>query len=253
MSRRFPALTSPTRRDLIPFGFLIGAVTASFAQNFDAASVKVSSPQLGRDYQGPIVIGPAGLTAHNTSLRSLIAEAYNVQPHQIVGGPEWLDSSEYDIEAKAGSAATRQILTEKLRMLLASRFRLAVHRETRNLQTYELVTIKRGLLTPASDATTDGMTMRQLADLISVQLTIPTGNDPSKPSIAAGAPVPVIDKTGLAGNYAIHIDLQPEPDLDSFTLWQRFLQDRLGLKLESHKGPTPVIVIESAERVPAPN
>jgi uncharacterized protein (TIGR03435 family) len=138
-----------------------------------------------------------------------------------------------------------------LRALLAERFRLVFHRETRELQVYELAKDKSG---PKVHAAKDGQSMRQLADLICVRLTIPPlGDDPSKPSIAKGQPVPVLDKTGLEGTYDIKVDLTLEPGVDSFTLWQRFLQDRLGLKLESRKEKVEVLVVDGAERTPTSN
>jgi uncharacterized protein (TIGR03435 family) len=185
------------------------------------------------------------------TLRSLIVEAYELRAHQVIGGPGWLDLSEYDIEAKAGSPSTKQQLRQMLRSLLAERFLLLLHRERKELQVYELVTDKNG---PKVQAAKDGESMRQLADWISVQLTIPAlSDDPAKPSIASGPLVPVLDKTGLEGLYDIHPDLKPEPGLDSFTLWQRFLQDRLGLKLESRKSMVEVLVVDSAERSPTSN
>ncbi len=238
-------------RVLVASNVFVFLSCGSFAQSFDAASVKPSQRQVGKDAEGEISISPAGLSGKNVTLKSLIAEAYQVQPYQVFGGSNWLDSSEYDIEAKAGGFSNRQHLQQMLRMLLAERFRLAAHSETRDLQVYELVTGKGGLKAAAAK---DGMSMRQLANLISIQLTIPAaGDNPGKPSVASGPPVAVLDKTGLDGNYAVRVDLRPEPGVDSFTLWQRFLQDRLGLKLESRRAPVQVIVVESAERVPTSN
>jgi uncharacterized protein (TIGR03435 family) len=223
---------------------------ASFAQPFDVASVKPSQHQVGRDAQGEVSIGPTGLSGKNVTLKSLIAEAYQVQPHQVFG-PDWLSSNEYDVQAKADGLAIKQQVEQMLRVFLAERFRLAAHTETRELQVYELVAGTGGLkAVPARD----GMSMRQLANWISIQLTIPAASDnPAKPSIASGPPLPVIDSTGLDGTYDIPVDVKPEPGLDSFTLWQRFLQDRIGLKLESRKRALPVIVVDSAERIPTSN
>jgi uncharacterized protein (TIGR03435 family) len=227
------------------------ACCTSFGQSFDVASVKASPRQVGKDDQGQISIGPAGLSGKSMTLKSLIAEAYQLQPHQVIGRSNWLDSNEYDIEAKADGPTTKEQLLLMLRALLADRFRLSLHRETKELQVYELVTEKNG---PKVHPVTDGVSMRQLSDLISIQLTIPAaGEDPSKPTIARGPLVPVLDKTGLEGTYDIPVDLKPEPGVESFTLWQRFLQDRLGLKLESRKESVEVLVVDSAERNPTSN
>src|SRR5262249_16177787 len=76
--------------------------------------------------------------------------------------------------------------------------------------------------------------------------------DPSRPSIAAGPPAPVVDFTGLHGIYELNLDLKSEVALDMFTSWQRFLQEHCGLKLESRKSQLPVLVVEKAERIPTP-
>jgi uncharacterized protein (TIGR03435 family) len=223
----------------------------AIGQTFDVASVKPSRHLMGRDAEGPISIGPAVVRARNVTLKSLIVEAYQLQPHQVTGGPNWLDSAEYDIEAKASGPATKEQLRLMLRALLADRFLLLIHRDAKELQVYELVADKNG---PKIHAAKDGQSMRQIADLISVQLTIPAlSDDPSKPSVARGPLVPVLDKTGLEGLYDIPVDLKPEPGVESFTLWQRFLQDRLGLKLESRKTTVEVLVVDSAERTPTSN
>jgi uncharacterized protein (TIGR03435 family) len=236
---------------LIKAGLFAGLSCMALGQAFDVASVKVSQRQLGRDYEGAISVGPAGIVGKNVTLKGLIVEAYQLQPHQVLGGPGWLDYDQYDIEAKAAEPASKEQLVLMLRALLTERFRLVQHHDTKELQVYELVTDKNGAkVRPAAD----GMRMLQLADLISIRLTIPAaGDDPSKPSIAKGPSVPVLDKTGLEGTYDIKVDLKLEPGVDSFTLWQRFLQDRLGLKLESRKEKMEVLVVDNAARTPTSN
>jgi uncharacterized protein (TIGR03435 family) len=239
---------------------------ASFAQTFDVASVKPSRRTLGRDANSPVTLGATGLNGRNVTLKRLIVEAYNLQPHQVSGGPKWLDDNEYDIDAKADGPATKETLRMMLRTLLADRFRLSVHSENRELHVYELVIDKAGpKIHPATDpesfAAKTGPagppnfrgTLQQFANMLSVQLTIPEINDPGRPSIASGAPVPVLDKTGLAGLYDIPVDMRPEVGADMFTLWQRALQNQLGLKLESRKSKVDVLVVDRAEKIPAAN
>jgi uncharacterized protein (TIGR03435 family) len=71
--------------------------------------------------------------------------------------------------------------------------------------------------------------MRQLADLIALQLTISAPADPARPGFAGGPPPVVLDKTGLEGVYDFAVDIRPEPGGDMVTLWQRYAQERLGL------------------------
>jgi uncharacterized protein (TIGR03435 family) len=95
--------------------------------------------------------------------------------------------------------------------------------------------------------------MRQFADFLAVQLSIPASDNPSQPAIAGGPMVPVLDKTGLTGTYDFSVEIKPEPGSDMFTLWQRELPQRLGLRLESRRGPIEVIAIDSAARIPTAN
>jgi uncharacterized protein (TIGR03435 family) len=226
----------------------------SFAQTFEVASVKPSLHTVGRDANRQVVFGPAGLTGRNVTLKRLIVEAYELQPHQVAGGPGWLDDSEYDIDAKTSPVPQGQ-LRQMLRGLLAERFHLSVHPETRELHVYELVIDKGGpkLRAVTDPANTSGRTLQQFANLLSIQLTIPESNDPGKPSIASGPPIPVLDKTGLSGLYDIPNSIRPELGADMFQLWQRVLQDQLGLKLESRKSKVEVLVVERAEKMPVAN
>lgn len=239
---------------------------ASFAQTFDAASVKPSRRTLGRDADSPVSLGAAGLNGRNVTLKRLIVEAYNLQPHQVSGGPKWLNDNEYDIDAKVDGPTTKENLRLMLRSLLADRFRLSVHSENKELHVYELVIDKDG---PKIHAATDSEssaaktgatglrsfrgTLQQFANLLSVQLAIPEVDDPGRPAISSGALVPVLDRTRLPGLYDIPVDLRPEAGGDMFTLWQRALQNQLGLKLESRKSKVEVLVVDRAEKIPVAN
>jgi uncharacterized protein (TIGR03435 family) len=231
------------------------------AAEFDAASVKVSERQVGPDYNNRLAFLPAGLTARNVTLRRLVSEAYRVQMRQVAG-PDWLDQNEYDVEARAGHSAGREELDLMLRALLARRFGLRQHSETREMRLYELAPDRAGpKIRPIGEGETakDGGglrfhgEMRQFADFLAVQLSIPASDNPSQPAIAGGPMVPVLDKTGLTGTYDFSVEIKPEPGSDMFTLWQRELPQRLGLRLESRRGPIEVIAIDSAARIPTAN
>jgi uncharacterized protein (TIGR03435 family) len=235
-------------------------LSSAGAAAFDVASVKVSARQVGPDYNNQLAFTPAGFTARNATLRRLVAAAYRVQLRQVIG-PNWLDQSEYDIEARAGHAAGREELDLMLRALLAQRFELKQHGEMREMRLYELVADKAGpKIHPLKDGETgkDGAglhfhgEMREFADFLSVQLSIPAADNPNQPAIAGG-PVPVLDKTGLAGVYDFSVDIKPELGTDMFTLWQRVLPERLGLRLERSRGQVGVIVVDSAAKVPTVN
>jgi uncharacterized protein (TIGR03435 family) len=184
-----------------------------------------------------------------------------------VSGPGWLDSDEFDMDARADGPVSQEQLRLMLQNLLSERFQLSLHRYEKEVATYALVIDRNGpKIQPAPQGTKAGERsapaagrrsfhgdMRQLANLLSVQLSIPAVSDPTRPSIATGSPVPVLDKTGLQGVYDFSVDFRPEPDSDMFQLWQRILQDQLGLKLENRKVQAQFLVVDRAARIPLAN
>ena len=254
-------------RILIVLSALVFLSSAAFGQSvskatsFDVASVKPSQRLVGPDYNNQLAFSEVGLRARNVTLRRLVAEAYGLQLNQVIG-QSWLDQNEYDIEAQADRAVAKGALLLMLKSLLADRFDLKLHGETRNMRAYELVTDKAG---PKIQPTKAGEEpkigtglhfhgdMRQLADLIAIQLNIPAPTNPTGPALAGGPPAPVLDKTGLSGIYDFNVEMRPELGTDGFTMWQRMLQDHLGLKMENRKGEVPVVLVDNAARVPTKN
>jgi uncharacterized protein (TIGR03435 family) len=234
---------------------------AAPAPAFDVASVRQSQHAVGPDYNNQITYSPTGITARNVTLKRLIAEAYRLQMNQIFG-PGWIDRNEYDIEAKTDDAASREQMAPMLQSLLAERFNLRKHSEMREMRVYELVIGKSGVrIHPINAGEPPNAQpgfhfhgdMRQFADLIAIQLSIPTLSNPSEPARASGPPIPVVDKTGLQGIYDFGVDIHPELGTDMFTVWQRFLEDRLGLRMENRKGNVEVLVVDDAGRIPTEN
>ena len=78
----------------------------AFAQVFDVASVKPSERIVGKDFGNQISVKPRGFSARNTTLKRLIGEAYRLPPHQVTGGMNWLDVSEYDRHRQRPSTNT---------------------------------------------------------------------------------------------------------------------------------------------------
>ena len=106
--------------------FLSFRLTA--ANGFAVASVKPSGQTLGRD-RAPsrLTFGPEGIQGRNVTLKGLILQAYEVLPHQVAAGPEWLDLNEYDIDARSEGRATPKELRIMLQTLLKERFHLTFH------------------------------------------------------------------------------------------------------------------------------
>src|SRR6267154_1736136 len=105
---------------------------------FDVASVKASQHTVGPDYNNQITYSPNGMTARNVTLRRLLAEAYHLQQNLVLG-PNWLDQNEYEVDARAAGAVTREQMDLMLRSLVAERFKLAQHSEEREMRVNELV------------------------------------------------------------------------------------------------------------------
>jgi len=151
----------------VPIGFGLVHATPSRAQSqsdsaaastnqFESVSIKPSQLSAstypgGKNQMMRMMFGPGGYQADNVTLRMLIQEAYGLQPNQILGGPDWLDTAAYDVEAKsagdpmqAAPEKRRQENKRLLQVMLADRARLAVHRETRELPGYVLTLAEGG-------------------------------------------------------------------------------------------------------------
>jgi uncharacterized protein (TIGR03435 family) len=228
---------------------------------FEVASVKPSQHVVGPDYNNQLSYSPTGIIGKNVTVKRLLAEAYQLQLNQVLG-PSWLDQNEYDIDARSAGGASRKQTDLMLRSLLAERFKLTQHSEMREMRVYELVVGKSG---PKIHPIGDGKTqttgggfhfrgdLREFADLLAVQLSIPAMNNPAEPARASASPISVLDKTGLPGIFDFSVDIHPEMGTDMFTLWQRTLEDQLGLRIESRKGNVAVLVVDQAVKIPTEN
>jgi len=209
---------------------------------------------------------PGGrLVMVNAPVRMLLLQAYLVPGSRIVGGPTWIDTERYDVTAKAATDAPAARLRLMAKALLGDRFKLTAHFEDREQQTFALVRSRtEGALGPqlrkatvdcAAQAaacrtssntstgilTSGGMTMMALA--VSLSLALETV---------------VTDETGLTGDYEVSLTYAPErsrivtgaPAADAVERPSLFtaVQEQLGLKLESRRGPVPVLVIDRIER-----
>lgn len=260
--------------------------TAETLPSFEVASVKVNrTGQMSRLFRPQ----PSGrFDATNMRLRDLIMFAYQVRPFQIEGGPDWMDSVSFDIVAKAeGDVAPTapggppSPVALMMRALLADRFKLVAHNETRQGAIYELMLAREdGRLGPNfAPATTDCPAMLKAA--MSRGGGPPQGGGfqcgmrigPNRidlgglgmPELVNGLSTllgrPVVNRTGLTGNYNLTLTFSPEnipglplppgvqppgadPNAPSiFTA----LQEQAGLRLESARGPVQMLVVDRAE------
>jgi len=261
--QRCPQLPSRLVFSWVLFVSSVASAQITKAPSFDVVSVKSSPKFVGPDDNNQLTFSQTGIAGKNVTLKRLIAEAYRVQLNQIAGA-DWLDRNEYEIEAKVDRPVGREQFPLMLQTLLKERFNLKQHRETKNTKVYQLVTDKGGpKIRPVKDGEPpkagNGFhfhgDLRQLADLLAVQLSIPDSNDadPTKPQIAAGPPIPVLDKTGLSGTYDFDVELKPELGTGVFTVWQRVLREQLGLRIDNSKANVPTIVVDNATQVPTAN
>jgi uncharacterized protein (TIGR03435 family) len=236
-------------------------------QEFEAASIKPSAPMGAGMVQMGMQMLPGGrISMASVTVKNLIQQAYGVREFQIVGGPSWMGSERYDITAKPEGAATQDQVKVMLQGLLADRFKLQFHRETKELPTYALVVAKGGPKFHASEVVTDpdkprGTRMRMMGrGQFSLQ-GAPVAALANQLGQVLGRSV--IDKTELTGNFDFELKWTPdegrpemrvgggEPapaaDMTGPSIFTA-LQDQLGLKLESTKGPVQILVIDRAEK-----
>jgi uncharacterized protein (TIGR03435 family) len=216
---------------------------------FEVASVKANTSG-SQDFS--VDITPEGrVSAHNYTVWNLIRWAYRVRELQLSGGPGWIKTQGFDIEARPASPVSRDKVDEMLRMLLTERFQLKVHTESRNLPAYALVVSNGGSKLQPSTGTS-GPRNTKLGQLIMPKMSVAELAQVLEFDLGR----PVIDRTGLTGDFAIHLEWTREPDRTAagdFPSDQSrpsifsALQEQLGLKLESVKAPVDVLVIDRVE------
>jgi uncharacterized protein (TIGR03435 family) len=228
------------------------AVLAS-AQTFEAASVKVN-----RSGRNPGSTGRSGgqLVFENTSLREAIAIAYGtgVDRDYAVSGPAWMGSERYDIVAKVPAETPRPQVMLMLQALLAERFHLRVHRESKEMRVYRLTVARSGAKLKSVPAGEGGFTFRTGHVSCRAESMDDFAGKLSRPVF--GLDVPVIDASGLAGAYDFTLDwtpdgVQPEPAPGPSLL--AALEEQLGLKLVPSRGRIEVLLIDRVERIPTEN
>ncbi len=227
-------------------------------QTFEVASVRTRTDGTGEiwtlkpfrfDFSGP------SLLIENFRLSDLITYAYDIKDYQVTGEPHWAEIDRYDITAKAsqGTELTRALGRPMMQALLANRFQLKVHSETREMPVYALVVAKGGpkfkespadakqLLTLASKGKAAVMTVTK-GDMAQLAGQFSKRNNVDRP---------VVDRTGLTGTYDYKLewgdDAAVAANSDVVSIFTA-MQEQLGLKLEPAKAPIPVVVVDHAEK-----
>jgi uncharacterized protein (TIGR03435 family) len=218
------------------------------AQSFDVVSVRPNTTGSGGSSERT---NPGHVMAENITASSMIQQAFGVRASQIEGAPAWIETDKYDLQATTGT--TKDLNDVELQpyweSLLTTRFRMKYHRASKEMQIYSLTLAKGGAKLPEN--TSGGDTSTHLtknakhASLTSAHIEMPQF------AVLLGKRLDrtVIDKTGLTGIYDVKLEWSPDlsTDTGSASIFTA-LQDQLGLKLESGRGPVAIIVIDSIER-----
>jgi uncharacterized protein (TIGR03435 family) len=271
----------------VPFGQLLRLRAQSSAPQasgpaFDVASVKANKSGPGSVQR--VAMGPGDrVTLTNVTLRTLMQVAYP-RMSEIVGGPSWIGSGpsgdRFDVNAKAESSVSRDQLQLMLRTLLADRFKLTLHFDTRDEAIYALVFARsdRRLGPTLRPAATDCAAIRagaaQSGDrdpcgirtfanaLVTGRMSVRgLGLDQLVGLLSRDVGRTVVDNTGLAGSFDCDLTWTPQTFLQASFDRERFpsidpngpsiftaVQEQLGLKLESRNGPVQVLVIDHVEK-----
>jgi uncharacterized protein (TIGR03435 family) len=267
--------------------FLLAAVSTYAQQTprpfaYDVATIKPVQPDAPKTFSG-VMDTPDGIDAEFVTVPMLMKIAYGgmtfISDKQIIGAPAWASSQTYNIRAKiteADLAALQKLTPEErkqsnqqmLQTLLAERFNLKVHRETRQLPVYELVLAKGGSkLKPIGDDDpgvikgTDGQLIKgsmarfeRSGKIIVQQYSMPELAI-LLTQLAQELDRPVLDKTGLTGKYNFTLNWSPtihsissHTDADDAVSIFTALQEDLGLRLQPSTGPVEVLVIDHVDK-----
>ncbi len=260
---------------------------AAFGQSFEVASVKAATPQGPMGMQanqkgGPGTGDPGSFSCLNCPLFWILSEAYGVQPFEYAG-PDWVHELRFDFAAKVPPGASREVFQTMLQNLLVDRFKLAVHREKKEMPVYELTVARNGpkfreSVPPVSnDAGTDdpppsGPLKRDEGGFPILTKSMSMAIVPGHARIrAVNQPMswftnilrnqlqgPIVDSTGLKAKYDFEVSWAFEegggggPGVFQAELINA-IQAQLGLKIEHKKGQVEVLAIDHLEKSPTGN
>jgi uncharacterized protein (TIGR03435 family) len=222
------------------------AMAALRGQSFEVASMKVNTVEAPNTMTR--LPGGERLRVTNFPLLWLIGEAYHVPNRQISGLPDTKET--YDIEAKADHPVSREQMMAMLQHLLEDRLKLTIHRETKEMKAQALVVAKGG---PKFQENQDGAALfmdrtgTSKFSFRNMPMTLFAN------ALSAWVDDTVVDKTGLKGNYdfelMVRLERTQNPQDPNAPSLYAGLQEQLGLKLESRKGPVEMLVIDHIEKL----
>lgn len=224
------------------------------APHFEVAAIRPSSPSGG---SSGFSTGHGLLHGENVTLKRCIIGAYGVGPQQVVGGPDWMDTERWDIRAKAdNSNVGDHELDLMLQSLLADRFKLALHRDTRTMPAYVLEIGPKGPKMEKSESGESVTNTRSVSGdhpRVSIEIRN-TDMNMFAHVLSRSVDLPVVNQTGLQGIYNFTLSWTPDnmraagqSHADDVTIFTA-IQEQLGLRLRAAKTPVDVLVVDHAER-----
>jgi uncharacterized protein (TIGR03435 family) len=282
-------------RHLVKLSAISLLSAAAFSQSTDTAPIFEASDihltplsSNNRFMRGPRLLGDRYELKFATMV-DLISIAYGIDPERIVGGPNWLEMTRFDVVAKAPPKSTAGQLNPALKQLLAERFKLVTHSDSRQLPSYTLVAGKKPLLkesdgtgetgckpqSAGGDAANGGPVSFSAANGADKQIALGPGRtiqyvcrNMTMAAFAAAlsddligpdlGPNPVVDQTALEGrwNFEVRWSLNfagPNANPEDRVTVPDAIEKQLGLKLEMKQLPTPVVVVDRVNEQPTPN
>ena len=233
----------------------ISAQTSAAKPAFETASIKMTEATGGgthsEEHDTP------GMLRASMTLKHYIEAAYDVKHYQVTGGPPWMDESTYAIVARLeGSEPAHDrgnSVHMALQQLLAERFQLKIHHESKEMPSYVLALAKGGFKIK-EPATGQGCGSSSNSNGVRVKFEAKGCTmDDFAGYLARRLSQPVANRTGVEGRYDFTMEWTPD-DLrstssdDALPSIFTVLQEKLGLKLENSKAPVDIIVVDSAER-----
>ncbi len=218
--------------------------------SFEAATIKPTA--VDPDTIPKFRSDPGRLAYTNVTLRDCIKIAWRLQDNQLEA-PKFTDGFRFDLAATVSGSASEDTMRLMLRNLLIERFAMTVHEETRDLPLYELRVAGKLKLTRSESGEPFQKTW-QAGRIGFVNATM----EQFAQALSESTGRPVSDRTGLAGAYSFSIEISDDP-MDAKRIMRgnevgdlivASLQSQLGLRLQPHKGPVTVLVVDRAEKFP---
>ena len=244
----------------------IGNVSAQPTVAFPVASIK---PNHSGDPGSSWNISPGEMLLHNITLKQLVQIAYNVKDYSM-SGPDWLGSERFDINAQTppelvatkDSQRRDELFHGAMQALMAERFKLAVHHETRTMPAYALVVAKGGLKVEPVESDGGSNEQTKNGKLVATRVSMERMCD----WLTRQLNRPVADKTNVKGVFTFRLEYSPEQNLPATTPGEgtappdnsgpsifTALQEQLGLKLQPEKLPVDIVVVDQVARIPTEN